>query len=297
MSPIPQDYLFMYLLIHEFIYLTFLSPPVNEVFRASCGGEGCMSAPIPPANEPTPPPYVEPGENVTREEYPEVPEPFKYSDIVAECDVDIRHRFLMRVYLLLSSQLAITVALSMVLISHPTWQSWALNHQWSMIASAIGSFAFMGGAMVLRRKYPWNLVFLSMFTLCESWLVGVVTSLCDTNAVVNAFMITTVVFVGLSLFALQTKYDFTSWMPYLSMLLLALLGLGFVTLFTHSSALDLAYSFIGVVLFSVFIIVDTHMIMNKFYPEDEVPATIQLYLDILNLFLYILRILNSNSGN
>jgi len=243
-----------------------------------------------------PPQYVPPGENAAPADAPEIPDDFKYSDIIAECDVEIRHRFMQRVYLLLSAQIAGTVLLASGLIMHPTWQEWALSHSWTMILSGIGSFVFMIGAMVLRRKYPWNLVFLSLFTLAESWLVGIVTTLVDTNIVVNAFLITAVVFVGLSIFALQTKYDLTSWAPYLCMGLFALLGLGFVNLFTHSTGMELLYSYIAVVLFSIFIIVDTQTIMNRSHPEDEIPATIELYLDIINLFLNLLRILSNNNN-
>ena len=44
--------------------------------------------------------------------------------------------------------------------------------------------------------------------------------------------------------------------------------------------------------FSAFIIFDTQMIMTRVSPEDYIMATIQLYLDIINLFIEILRILN-----
>lgn len=43
---------------------------------------------------------------------------------------------------------------------------------------------------------------------------------------------------------------------------------------------------------SAFIIFDTQMIMTRVSPEDYIMATIQLYLDIINLFIEILRILN-----
>ncbi|GMM51553.1 Bxi1 protein [Starmerella bacillaris] len=226
-----------------------------------------------------------------------VPDDFKFADIVAECTIDIRHRFLQRVYLLLSTQLAMTCLLSGLLMYSEGFQNWALRNTWTVWVSAIGSFVFMMACMVLRRKYPWNVILLTAFTLCESWLVGIVTCLSDTTAVLNAFIITIIVFVGLSAFAIQTKYDFRSWRPYLGAFLFALFGVGIVSIFVQTNALDLTYSFIAVILFSAFILVDTQTIMNKFHPEDIVPATIELYLDIINLFLNILRILNSNDNN
>ena len=59
---------------------------------------------------------------------------------------------------------------------------------------------------------------------------------------------------------------------------------------------DQGENWLGLLLFlsyfSAFIIFDTQMIMTRVSPEDYIMATIQLYLDIINLFIEILRILN-----
>lgn len=251
-------------------------------------------------SDPTLPLYTDAGENPTlREHGDNVPDDFKFSDTVSECAIEIRHRFLQRVYLLLGVQVAFTAAISLVMMYSPGFQNWILQHTWTLWASAIGSFVFMIACVALRRRYPWNLVLLSIFTACEGLLVGTVTAATDTSIVLDAFIITCVVFVGLSLFALQTKYDFTSWVPYMSMFLWALLGVGLVSLFTNSSGLDLVYSYLAVILFSVFIIVDTQTVMNSCHPDDLIVAALMFYMDILNLFLNILSILSSmnNSDN
>lgn len=238
-------------------------------------------------NEPTP----------TRSDADVIPDDFKYSVSVSECTVDIRHGFLNRVYLLLGLQLALTAGISSLIILAPGVQNWALTHQWLMYLSMFGSIGFMIGAMALQRRWPWNLVLLGLFTAAEAYLVGVVSSLYDTRIVLNAFVITMVVFLGLSAFALQTRYDLTSWLPYLCASLFALIALGFVGLFTNSSRVELLYSIIGVVVFSGFILVDTQMILTQFSPEDDIAASIELYLDIINLFLNILRILSSSDDS
>ena len=51
-------------------------------------------------------------------------------------------------------------------------------------------------------------------------------------------------------------------------------------------------SFLGAVVFSLFIIYDTHMIMRRLSPEEYIFAAINLYLDIINLFLHILKMLS-----
>jgi len=59
--------------------------------------------------------------------------------------------------------------------------------------------------------------------------------------------------------------------------------------------LDFVIAVGSAVLFCLYIIYDTHMIMHKVSAEEYIHASITLYLDIINLFLYILRILNDLS--
>ena len=54
---------------------------------------------------------------------------------------------------------------------------------------------------------------------------------------------------------------------------------------------DKAIAVGGALLFALFIIFDTHMMMTKLSPEEYIMAAINLYLDIINLFLHILRLL------
>ena len=47
----------------------------------------------------------------------------------------------------------------------------------------------------------------------------------------------------------------------------------------------------GAALFSLYIVYDVHEISKRVSPDEYINAAISLYLDIINLFLYILRIL------
>ena len=64
-------------------------------------------------------------------------------------------------------------------------------------------------------------------------------------------------------------------------------------LFFWSQTLEFVLSIGGALLFCGFIIFDTHMIMHKLSPEEYILASINLYLDFINLFIYILRILQA----
>ena len=65
----------------------------------------------------------------------------------------------------------------------------------------------------------------------------------------------------------------------------------------HSSKVELGYGVVGALIFSGYILVDTQLVMRHYHVEEEIAAAISLYLDVINLFLSILRILNSQQNN
>lgn len=67
--------------------------------------------------------------------------------------------------------------------------------------------------------------------------------------------------------------------------------------FRGNTWVELGYSGIAALIFSGYILVDTQLIMRHYHVEEEIAAAISLYLDIINLFLAILRILNSSQNN
>lgn len=133
------------------------------------------------------------------------------------------------------------------------------------------------------------------FFFSAAYLIGVVSSFYNTNAVLIAFGICMGVTIGLTIFACQTKIDFTVCAGVLVSLLWSLIIFGFLMIWFRSQALMTFYAWIGAFIFSCFIVVDTQMIVGgkhalQFTPDDYIAAALNLYLDIVNLFLYILRI-------
>ncbi|CDK27771.1 unnamed protein product [Kuraishia capsulata CBS 1993] len=228
----------------------------------------------------------------------QIPNDFKFSTNVSECDVQIRQVFLRKVYSLLCMQLLTTFLTGAVIYNNTAIKDWCLNNMWMFFVSIAGSFGFMIAAYIKSKSYPYNLLLLTGFTLCESYGVGLATSLFDSNVVLQAVLITLIVFLGLTIFTFQTKYDFTQWQGWASGALFALLGFGIVGMFLpYNSGMEVFYSWAGALLFSVFIVIDTQMIMKKFHPDEEVSATIILYLDVINLFLKVLAILSNRERN
>lgn len=151
----------------------------------------------------------------------------------------------------------------------------------------------MGFLFWKRHSHPTNLLLLGLFTVLESFSLGSIVSYVDQVVVLQALVITLFVFAGLTIFTFQSKYDFSSMGSYLFGGLLLLVGTSFVQLFfPFSHTLDMITAAAGVVIFSGYIIFDTYLITKRLSPDEWVLAVISLYLDIVNLFISILRILN-----
>jgi len=227
-----------------------------------------------------------------------IPDDFKYGGYVSEATLDIRMAFVRKVYAILSVQLIATAIISSISFFSQPFKNWLQSNQWMMWVSLIGAIGFMLLTYWKRKSYPMNLVFLAGFTGFEAYSIAVVTSFFDSRIVLQAVILTAGIFIALTLFACQTKYDFTSWMPYLFGGLWCLILFGFMAaFFPGGKTMDLVYGGAAALLFSAYILVDTQLIMRHYHVEEEIAAAISLYLDIINLFLAILRILNSQQNN
>jgi hypothetical protein len=235
---------------------------------------------------------------VPRGEDDNIPDDFKFGGVVAEATLDIRMAFIRKVYAILTVQLLATAALSGVSMASESYRTWIQGHSWAMWTSIIGSLVFLGLTFWKRKSYPTNLMFLAGFTLMEAYSISVIVSFTESKIVLEAVVFTFGIFVALSLFACQSKYDFTSWMPYLFGGLWVLILFGFMAMwFPYNSKVELGYGIVTALIFSGYILVDTQLIMRHYHVEEEIAAAISLYLDIINLFLAILRILNSQNNN
>ena len=119
----------------------------------------------------------------------------------------------------------------------------------------------------------------------------------DTPVIMLAGGITTVICLGLTLFAVQTKYDFTAKSGIMIVVLLvATFTLIIGLFFPPSKPFILVMSSIMAIIMGIFLVIDTQMIVGgthqiQMSPEEYVFAAINLYMDIINMFLYILMIL------
>ena len=113
----------------------------------------------------------------------------------------------------------------------------------------------------------------------------------------NAFLMTSVLFGALSLFAINSKSDFSSWGKPLFITLIVVVIASLVNYFILQSPIMHIVITAGILLlFSIFTIYDTQNIANGAY-DSEVDAAVSLYLDFLNMFTAILQLLGLFPGD
>mmetsp|Transcript_7543 Transcript_7543/g.16405 ORF Transcript_7543/g.16405 Transcript_7543/m.16405 type:complete len:255 (-) Transcript_7543:77-841(-) len=229
---------------------------------------------------------------------------------VKNASTDVRMGFVRKVYGILSAELLLTV-----LIAAPICKmgqdakdidQWAADNSWMLYMSMAGLMATMCSmfcCMGALRTYPTNYIFLVVITGCISVLVGFSSALYTWQSVVLASGLTVAIFLAMTAYAWNSKTDFTGYGPYLFGALCSMMIFGFALMIMGACGVSIQwgmmlYDFFGVLLFTFYIVFDTQLILgeygghkNQFSIDDYVFAALNLYLDIINLFLHILALL------
>ncbi|KAJ3417013.1 Transmembrane BAX inhibitor motif-containing protein 4 [Chytridiales sp. JEL 0842] len=231
--------------------------------------------------------------------YDSVETPFVSGDApVKDADLRVRMGFVRKVYSILAAQLGLTTIVSALFMYSPAIKSFVQENTWMLILSTILSFATLIPLFIYRRHAPLNMYLLTAFTLSEAYLVGTICSTLDSLIVLQAVILTFIVFIGLTLFTLQSKRDFSGLEPFLFAALWVIILAGFLQMFLpFNRTFDLVMAVVIAIVFCGYIVYDTYMIFERLCPEEYIIASVELYLDVINLFVAILRILNDSSSD
>jgi len=228
----------------------------------------------------------------------DLPDDFKYGVSVSESSPEIRNAFIRKVYSILLCQIGATVIVGGIISQSPSAVFWVQTHMWSFYVPLFGTLINLGVLYWKRHSHPWNFILLSTFTLMEAFTLGIMVAFVKNVIVIQALLITLGVFIGLTLFTLQSKYDFSGMGPFLFGGLIALCMTGLVGIFVpFGRTMDLIFAIGGCLLFSGYIVYDTYIINKRLSPDEYIMGAISLYLDFVNLFISILRLLNNLQDN
>lgn len=215
---------------------------------------------------------------------------------------EIRRVFIRKVYSILMIQLSATFGIIALFHFTPSIRTYVRSRdgQWAYWASYVVflvTYLALACCKSAGRRFPMNIILLGFLTLSMSYMMGMISAFYNIESVLIAVGITAFVCLGITLFSFQTKYDFTSSMGILFVISLALFGFGIVCAFTYSRILYTIYAGLGAIAFSIFLAVDTQLIMggkrHEISAEDHIFATVMLYIDIVYIFMYLLSLLGN----
>jgi len=211
-----------------------------------------------------------------------------------------------------------TLSASRVSFLKKTYQLLAL----SMVMAALGAYLTMPfveqvvqfrwvifGAELLvlffglgmsRGKPGLNMMMLFLFTFLTGVslvpLFAMYISAGKAAVIGNAFLSTSILFGALSIFAINSKTDFSSWGKPLFITLIVILVISVINIFLGNGILAVIINAAVLLLFGMFTIYDTQNIANGAY-DSPVDAAVSLYLDFLNMFTVILQFLGLASDD
>jgi len=206
-----------------------------------------------------------------------------------------RVSFLKKTYQLLA--LSMIVAALGAYLTMP-YAAVVLKFKWLIFGAELLVLFF--GLSMSRGKPGLNMMMLFLFTfLTGVALVPLLASLIGMGkgAVIgNAFLGTSVLFGALSLFAINSKTDFSSWGKPLFITLIVVIVVSIINIFLGSGILGMIISAAVLLLFGLFTIYDTQNIVNGAY-DSPVDAAVSLFLDFYNMFVVILQFLGIMSDD
>lgn len=263
---------------------------------------------------------------------PTMPYIYYEGDEVGEQHLDLskqkwsRHyrlNFIRKVYSIFSAQLLCTVIVTALIMTKPNLQqALLLNFRTVSIVSFLGSLGLISALSVrsVRQKSPLNLVLLGAFTLLQSVSVGTFSSLFDPRTVCLAGMHTLFAFLAITLYSFQPdpKYDLTAMGNTMLAALTALMAGTILNIFFRMPLMANILAGLLAVMFAAYIARDTQMIVGKYLTryvlilpnllcfiggkskkkystDDYILAALDLYQDVISLFIQILKILGKSN--
>ena len=210
-------------------------------------------------------------------------------------------KYLIRVYQYMAFALALTAVISMGAASSPQFLN--LIHgtplKWVIIFAPLGMAFYIGSrlmSMSVIRAQTCLMIFAMLMGLSLSSIFIVFTG----ESIARVFIVTASTFGAMSIYGYTTKRDLTSMNSFLIMGVVGLLIASIINLFIQSGAMQFLISIIGVVVFTLLTAYDSQRIKALYYQTQSnteisqklaVYGSLTLYMDFINLFLFLLRLM------
>ncbi len=207
-----------------------------------------------------------------------------------------------KVYLWMTLALAITGFTSMIVLSNEQFVFTIISNQvlfWGLIIGEL-VLVFVISGRINKMSITTATILFVLYAVVNGLTLSPLLFAFTKASIAKVFFITAGTFGVMSVIGYTTKTDLSSMGKILFMALIGLIIATVVNLFMHNSTLDLIISYAGVLIFVGLTAWDTQKIKNMLAMCEEpneqahkiaLMGSLALYLDFINLFIYLLRIL------
>ena len=202
-----------------------------------------------------------------------------------------RAQLVRRTYSLVFVSVLVTVVGATYAMTNATLLQAVAAHPWLSMAAVFVPLLAAQGA---RNQFPLNIAMVLLFAFAMGVMTGpaiIVYGGAGSGLVTQAATITVGAFGILTLYAFVSRRDFSAWGSFFVVGLWVLIATSLLNMFFGNATSSLWVAGGTVLVFSGLLVFDTWRLRNVYGPDDYVMAAIQIYLDLLNMFLAILRIL------
>ncbi len=227
--------------------------------------------------------------------------PLPVSDVKLQ---EIFSKAMTQVYLWMAMGLMVTAVVAVVVVSSPFLLGLIFSSRIVFYGLLILEFVLVLAVsrVVMTVSSGAGLALFFLYAAVNGLTLSVVFLVYQLGTIGLAFITTAVTFGIMSVVGYTTKQDLTRWGGLLFMALIGLIVASIVNLFLASSALDWVITYAGILIFMGLTVYDTNRIKKMTYAlaaqgetnivdRVAVMGALRLYLDFINLFLYILRLL------
>lgn len=134
------------------------------------------------------------------------------------------------------------------------------------------------------------------YTILTGLTFSVIFLAYEMSSIIFIFLATSLIFLVFSILGKNTKINLSKMGTYLLIALLSIVILGIINAFIMNNTLDMLLCSIGIIVFTLYVSYDVNRIVN-YYDDTENMAIVgafQLYLDFINIFIKLLRLLGKN---
>ena len=225
--------------------------------------------------------------------------------ISAEEAADVQARFFAQVYGWMAAGLGLTGGIALFASSSPELMQFVFGTRFVFMGLIIVELVIVG--FLSARIFDWSLGKVQAAFVGYAVLNGVTLSCVflayTSSSIASTFFVTAGTFGIMSLFGYFTKADLSGWGKLLSMAVIGLVLAMVVNIFLNNSVLEIITSFIGVLVFVALTAYDTQKLKQlallevtegeEMSSKASILGALTLYLDFVNMFLFLLRLFGS----